>query len=560
MSATSLAERVRGAEPRPAEVSPEPGEASERHAFLIIVGGTALIVLAVFAPLLRSGTLYQLDSPANLIGPHPRLLLRAWGDPAELTARAPIEWCLMWLYRAVPWGQVRLLPMLSMPFVAAWGFTRLLRRRPLAVVGATLVFVLNPFMIERMTAGQVYLVAGLGWLPLFAWLISASPSRRRAFAAAGVIVLMTALSLHLAFLVGLLWLATLSVRITARRRDDVAALARTAALAVVGSLWWIVPALAHPGQADAIGLQDLRLFRSAPDPVFGLLPNLAGLYGFWRRGWALPKDGLAAWPLLMAAILVVIVVGAVALRRTQAGRRLMLPVAIAAVSALFLAAGDQGPAGAAYAWAFRVAPWFRLMREPQKWLGLLALAYAVGFGAGAAAVVDEVRSRRLRVVATAMLLAMPLAYGWTALDGFHGSLAPSPTPASWAAADTLMGSGEGAVLALPWSHYVALDLTQGRVVSNPLASAFARPVLVSDQSGYGSVTVSSSDPRAAALGRALDGIPGPDIAAELEQLGVRYIVEQPTPAGFGDPWLLHRAGIVLLARWPDLALYRVGEA
>lgn len=558
MSATAVAGRGAAIRRRPRIEKAARADTAGRRAVILIAGGTLLMTLAVFAPLLRPGILYQLDSPANLIGPHPRLLLRAWGEPAELTARAPIEWCLIWMYRALPWGQVRLVPMLGMPFVAAWGFTRLLGRRPVAVLAATLVYFINPFMIERMLAGQVYLVAGLGWLPILTWLLTAEPSRRRTFASAGVIVWMTALSLHLAFLVAVLWATTLGARLVSRRRDEAVDLAAAAALAIVGSLWWIVPALAHPGQADAIGLQDLRLFRSVPDPRLGLLPNLAGLYGFWRQGWPLPKDGLAAWPLLLAALLVVVGMGALALRRDPAARRYLVPVGVAGAVALVLAAGDQGPLGTAYAWAFRTAPWFRLMREPQKWLGLLALAYAIGFGAGVGAIAELVRGRVLtRVVVAAMLFAVPTAYGWTALGGFHGYLAPSRTPASWAAADQLMGPGSGAVLALPWSRYVALQLTQGRVVANPLTSAFSRPVVVSDRAGYGSVAASSSDPRAAAIGGALEGTPGPEIATTLRRFGIVYIVDQPTARGIEESWLPHRNGIVLLARWPDLTLYRV---
>ena len=48
----------------------------------------------------------------------------------------------------------------------------------------------------------------------------------------------------------------------------------------------------------------------------------------------------------------------------------------------FLALGDQGPTGWLFLWAYDHVTFFALMREPQKFVMLLALSYAVFFGWG----------------------------------------------------------------------------------------------------------------------------------------------------------------------------------
>src|SRR5205823_3961582 len=117
-------------------------------------------------------------------------------------------------------------------------------------------------------------------------------------------------------------------------------------------------------------------------PTFGLFVNLAGLYGFWRRQPALPKDYVYAWPLFLLAILLVVIVGARAAYRDPDCRRLAKTLLIAGSIGYLLALGDQGPTGAIFRWLVTHVPGFEVMREAQKFIVLVALAYAVFFGFG----------------------------------------------------------------------------------------------------------------------------------------------------------------------------------
>jgi hypothetical protein len=516
------------------------------------------LIVAMFAPLMRGGAVLRLDTPVNLVGPYPRASIAVGGAPPELAARAPLEAFLVGVYRILPWGQVRLLPLVAAVVLAAWGFSRLFAGRRLSAFGATLLFVTNPFMYERVVAGQEFLVLGCCLLPMLLSLLWERRSRRAIAAMAAVLVVMTASSLHLIFIAGALCAGYLIAEAIGRRWREVGSLAVAAGLASMASLYWIVPAVTSWGRVDVVPITDLSLFRSTSDTTFGMWPNLAGLYGFWRVGWPLPKDGLAAWPLLLTAILLVGAVGLAGALRDAERRRRLLPLLVVGCIGLVLAAGDRGFFGGVYGWTFDHLPVFRIMREPQKWLALLALAYAVAFGEGLDAIVRSIDRGRMRAVAAVVVLGIPALYGFSSFWGSGGYVRPSASPSSWAEADARMGDGAGLVVALPWHRYLPLPWAQDRVVSNPMVSAFRRDVVVSDDPEFGGLPAEGVDPLADRVGAALDrGAGGQQVAGELRSLGVRYLVLAKVEDWRNSTWLDDQDGIGVLERWNDLVVFQV---
>jgi hypothetical protein len=526
-----------------------------RWPFVVAVAGT---IVAMFAPYLRNGVVLGLDTPVNLVGPYPRTSIALGGVPPELAARAPIDAFLQVVYRALPWGQVRLLPVVAAVALTALGFSRLFPKRPLAAFGATLLFVTNPFIYERVVAGQDFLVLGYCLLPLLLSLVWSDRSGRAVVAIALLCVTLAALSLHLIFIAGVLSGIYLVSDMIDRRWRDARSLLVAALLALVGSLYWIVPAIGSWNRIDVVPVSDLALFRSLPDPRLGLWANLAGLYGFWRRGWPLPKDGLPWWPMFLLAIVVVGGIGVARAMRVPERRRGLRPLLMVGVIGLLLAAGDQGSFGGMYTWAFQHVPTFRIMREPQKWLVLLTLAYAVAFGEGLEACVRAVTSIRSRIAVTGMVLAVAAVYGFSSFWGAGGYVRPSSYPTSWAQADSLMGTGPRLVVGLPWHRYLAVPWAQDRVVSNPMVSAFRRDVVVSADPEFGGMPEEGRDPLASGVGAVLDaGVAGQQVAVELDRLGVRYLVLAKIDDWQDSGWLYHEAGIVEVHRWSDLILFEV---
>jgi hypothetical protein len=289
---------------------------------------------------------------------------------------------------------------------------------------------------------------------------------------------------------------------------------------VVMSLYVLLPHSTTKA-LTAAGATSLDLYRTTGDPHYGLFVNVAGLYGFWRLGPGpqLPKAVVVGWPLLLLAVLVVAGVGAVAaLRRPGTGprhsarcgrgrgdggggpegaerRRQAAVLLLAGAAGYFLALGDQGPNGPLFRVAYFNLPFFQVMREPQKFLMLSALAYAVFFGWGVERLARPVASAKGATVAAGVAgMALTLLYCPTIFWGLAGQVSPSTLPASYQKLDSLMGDGQGRALYLPWHLYMAYPFTGGRVVANLGPSSSRRDVIAGDNVQVGSVETQSTSP------------------------------------------------------------------
>jgi hypothetical protein len=548
MSATAVR-----AEPEVRPDPPRPSPGRHRRPSWITAFAVGLEV-ALFAPLLTSGTVWLLDSPSHLMGPHPRLASPGWESAPWMSVRAPFEALLAAIYRWLPWGQVRLLPLLVVPVIVVVGFRRLFAGERVATIAASLLYVVNPFTYDRMMAGQEYFLLAMAILPAILAFVVRSRNPRRSGAVAGLVLgAAIALSPHLAFIGGVLLLSLLGAAVTTRARPIWVASLVAMVTALTLSLAWAAPALVAGGDRQL----GSTVFRTTPDAALGLLPNVLGLYGFWRSGWPLAKDFVPLWPLFVVAIIAVGVVGVSAAHRT--GRStLVLGTALAGLVGTLLAMGDRGPTGEVFAWFDRYVPAFAIMREPQKFLALLLLAYAIAFGFGVSALVGRAGSHRSRAAVLAILLLVPCAASFRSFWGFGGAVRPSPLPISWIAADRLMGPGNEAVLVLPWHRYLSFGWTQGRVVASPLVSAFERPTIASNDPEIDGLAPAWPDPRAEgaeAFLRSRGTLPGP--GGRLSSLGISYIALAKVADWQTYAWLERHAEVERVAGWSDLVLYRV---
>jgi len=245
--------------------------------------------------------------------------------------------------------------------VGGWHSGRLGGGWPWGRVAAATLYCVNPWVFNRIYAGQLMLLIGYALLPFAVAsalrATSSWPARRQArpgspgsdgagnagpderdtarTAPAPVVAgspptdsvhepaqrwsgrlapvlwwaALTAISPHYVWIYGLVLVAVVVVTRPWTWRL-VAWLATSAAAMVVLSLYILLPHTATE-LPTTVGTVSLDIYRTSADPHLGLLPNVAALYGFWRLGPGpvLPKDVVTGWPLLMAAMLVVIVAG-----------------------------------------------------------------------------------------------------------------------------------------------------------------------------------------------------------------------------------------------------------
>jgi hypothetical protein len=404
--------------------------------------------------------------------------------------------------------------------LATTGAARLVRAAVFpARLGAGLFYAVNPFVFDRLYAGQLGVLLGYALLPfaVAAFLDAAQEPHRvgRAACWAGAAVMM---SEHFAWI-----LVPVTAAIVLTRPHRVRASLRLggAALgaAAISSYLLVAPVLV--GTRPAGPLTQLAAYRTQGDPRVGLLANVAGLYGFFRPGPTEPKNLFSGWPAVLAALLLIVAVGYVAVLRDAAHRRNGLAILAAGIAGYFLALGDQGPTGGLFRIAYEHVPGFVIMREPDKFAILVALAYAYGFGWGIAWLTTRSRQKVAQVAATALAIVLPFAYTPNLLGGLGGQVKASHVPSSWSIASRLVG--QDTVLFLPWHEYFPTPFTDQRVIANPAALYFAGTVLTSQNPGPG-YGFAAEDPEHVFLDKVL----GPPVdlhqmRIDLADLGVRFV-------------------------------------
>ncbi len=547
--------------------------------------GVALAV-GVCWPFIGARPLFLLDW---VIGPQPPLPSAAMlGLNGGLTAGLPGAFVMTVLVRVLGEWTTWLPLALFFP-IAALGVGRLCGGRRLARCSAAALYCVNPWVFNRIYAGDVMLLVGYALLPfatssaLRAAQCGAASNCPRALLPVLWWAGLTALSPHYAWIYGLVLVVSVAGA-RPRRWRLAGVLGVWVALFIGSSLYILLP---HLGTRlpTKVGEASLALYQTSGDPHLGLFVNVAGLYGFWRLGPGpeLPKSVVGGWPLLLLALLLIVAVGyAKTLSRQEApgdktshggnawrARRELAPLLLGlGIAGYLLALGGQGPTGPLFRWAYDTLPFFAIMREPQKFLMLTVLAYAAGFGWGVERLVEGMQLRRpaaVRAVGVGVGIVLPLAYAPTIFDGLAGQLAPSSVPTAYAQADRLIGVGQGRVLYLPWELYESQPFTQGRVVANPGEDLFRRQVIVADNVQVGPVVTQSTSRRSAYLGRALARASDEHrFGAALAPLGVEYVVLAKNALWHSYGWLADQADLHRLLDtdalevWRNLAYQGVG--
>ena len=512
-----------------------------------------VVALAVALPFLGHAQLLLLLD----WGPSKQQLISrsAYGLDGGITAGLPLQTAVALLRRSFSEMKDWLLLVAFFP-IAGLGTSRLLKDSGAAArLSAGVLFAVNPWVFDRAAVGQFGVLAAAAILPWTLASISRAPSRQRAGLLAGASWAgAAACSVHLLWIVGVVAFAVaLQQRLRLR---TLTCLAAAAGLTLLLSAYLVIPPLGQVRPGAVTGV-DLAAYATRADPHLGLYGNVLGLYGFWRQGPQLPKDVVPLWPYLLAAILLVAGVGAWSALRDPARRPLASVLLMSGTAGYFLALGTQGPTGWLFRFLFDHIPFFQVMREPQKFLCLTALAYAVFFGWGAGQLLAWGTDRALKLALTVLVISLPIAYSPTFVNGLSGQVTGVTVPTGFAQADHLMGSGPEQILFLPWHQYLSFPWT-GRVVANPGPALFHREVIVGDNVELPGVYSTSTSTRSAYLqGLYATGAGQSDFGSNVARLGVRYVAVAKTLDWQYFDWLHAQSDLRVVLDTPDLALYEV---
>jgi hypothetical protein len=440
-------------------------------------------------------------------------------------------------------------------------------RPPLpACLAAGVYYTWNPYVAERLVMGQWAMLLGYAGLPWVLRLLCTGPER---IGRARLMLTLLPAAIGGFAAMAITGLAAVPAALARGTRGWQAGFGQRArrlgvviAMCLLLSLPWIIPSLVEPVHADPAGT---NLFAARADTPLSSLGSLVVLSGIWNaQAVPLGYGGVPAvfWLLVVAAA----GAGYLFLARPM---RLSPGLGAAGLTGLAVAALGVTPPGRAVlrdlisAWAG-----FAILRDGQQYVAALALAEAIGLGAGISGfrrLVPRVRhphgaelsaptknqrerpgSAALGVAAlVAPVLLLP-GMAW----GSAGRLHAVRYPADWMTARQLIDADPvpGTVLLLPWAQYRRYPWNDGEAVFDPWARLLARDVISNDALTVGSQTIGQESAVSIRLNRVI-AQPGP-LTGNLRAAGVRYVVVDAGPLLAGARINGTRASLAAAARLP----------
>jgi hypothetical protein len=493
--------------------------------------------LAVVGPAFGAGVLFNLDLVVTSKMPVPRGI---WGmgslPPRDIPYWLPVAWASHLIGARA--GAVFFVAAFTVAFVGAY---RLAAGNPVICrLGAGALYAFSPFLLTRVAVGHTGVVAASAVLP---WALPSllGPAERPAR------TFIACLALACTGVAGAALTAPpLLVGLIGDRKCGVT---RTAAMAALAQLPWLVPAAIVAGN----GLQyvDSTPFATDASGLLGPLKLAAG-HGFWRSASQIGGASSPGIAVVGGAILVLGLVGARHIRSVSPGR-----VAAAAGMGLLLAWASALPGLDAVYAAFSHTPAGLLVREGQRLLPvfLVWLAPAAASGAAKLAEGDHGPSRwAMTALPLGAAVALAVPGGW----GLAGALRPVTLPHEWTSARSLITDQPGTVVALPFHEYLALDVARGRLSLNPLPTYLGGDVVSSSDPELGRPHREGVDPRELPVSQAL--VParaGRPVADAFAKLGIRWVVVLHDVDWQAYTSLRTDPGLQWVVRGPTLDAFRV---
>ena len=444
------------------------------------------------------------------------------------------------------------------------------RQRAARLFAGTL-YAVNPFVYTRMLMGQWGLLLGYALLPvaLASTLDTVrEPTVGRCARTALWIAGIALLSLHMGA-VALLACALAGVfQLAALRGRGKAAAALVVVLVLfllLGALW-IVPAV-KGNVAASFGKADLKVFETRSTSQAGTALSVVGMYGYWKTqiDALMPRGWVPLWPVVAVGLVLLSLFGFWSYRGDPTRGPLAWAMLVLGIAGFFLALGVKAPlAGSLFSFVYNHVPAFRLFREPQKFVALLALSYALLGGLGVERLVtrrspEPGRREQWRRVLPALLIVLVLLYSFRMFGGLWGEAKAVTYPRSWDQARQVLDNDKGDwnAIYLPPYWYMRFDFTKNRqTITSPMPFYFTNRYVQLNALMVGPVKL-GQQPVDSYIETSLESArENGNLGAMLSPLNVRYVLMPLNTASEHFRFVERQNDLEVVKRWNDLVLLR----
>lgn len=497
-----------------------------------------LLTLTVLLPMLLPGYIFGLDMAFT---PHIPL-------PEQVTSSYLFYAVLHFLNLVIPSQILQKAMLFIILFASGYGMFRLMQHLQSSAQetstekwGAYLAgtfYMINPFTYSRFMAGQFAVLLGYALLPFFArqlLIFVSQPGTRPAVLMAAWAIIISIASVHtvgsLLVLAGVGFVVALwkSRRSPATTRTIFVSSLIGLGVFLFASCYWLMPSLAGSNQTahavQGFTSGDRQAFTTVGQTIADKVGNVLQLQGFWadtRDLYMLPQKQLPViWGIVALAVLVLVITGGVAAWRRGYRSTVLIfgscgIIAIALATTGILASLDKA------------IPILSGYREPQKFIGLLALAYAVFIGFAAHSILARFSERQKATTYSFVLMGLvliPVLFTPTMFWAFAGQLKPHNYPADWQMISNQLGKdNDSQALFLPWHLYMYYGFTDQIMVS-PADKFFDKPTIVNNQLELGGASPTVPDRTKDQINDVMKQAGNrSDLGHQLKRFNVEYVI------------------------------------
>jgi hypothetical protein len=474
----------------------------ERYTLLFAVAGTIVVLWQMLLP----GYVLTWDmtfGPINLVA-----------ESSGFLNSLPLKYFIYVFALVLPMWVVQKILLVSLFFllfylpVKFFPFDIDIRAR---YVGAAL-YAVNPFVYERLLAGQINVHFGYALLAPFIYFllkIISAPAARDSVYLALTMLLIGVFSLHtfvMAVIVAFIVIVLALVRnLAVRDMGALALLGKRAAVAasivVVVSMYWILPFLlgSQNSPLSGFGVEDWKAFETSSQSLLGATGNVLMLYGFWgeaypwMQNFLSPKDLPEVFLPALIALSAIIFIGVVKILRAREERaRGVILIFIGTIAFIFSVGLAPTIFHSFNQWLFENISFWGGFRDTQKWSMWLALTYAYLFAAGASHVLSKLRPR-LKNIAICAFVLLPFIYTYTMLGGLSWQIKPVWYPVEWSQVNEILSDEDNCIaIFLPWHQYYELEFNNRLLTGNVASKYFDCEIISSVDAEIGKVGYASN--------------------------------------------------------------------
>jgi hypothetical protein len=443
---------------------------------------------------------------------------------------------------------------------------------------AGILYTINPFTYDRFMDGQYLVLVGYSLMPLFTlflWKFLDRPRMRTLIPTITVALLVSITSIHTVFFLTLIALAS-SVAATIRRRRDCDYLINFSKWAFLGlfisllaSTYWLLPFFQGKSitaqEINTFDERQLLTFQTVPDHTYGLpaFLNPLTLYGYWgeeQGRFVLPKDKMPVWGMIFIFIFALAALGVLGYHKKERSR-IVIFACLLILGWVFSVGIASPPFSYINLWLYDHLTFFRGYRDPQKFIALIALGYAVLGALGLDYLLAKTESwkdeifKTMRAIFISLTLFLPLLYTTTMLFGFAGQLHSADYPADWYKTNDQLNTDKGnfQVLFLPWHHYMYFSFA-GRIIGNPAPSFFDQPIISSTSDELGLIPSNAENSQTFYVESKVLVDPQ-NLGAKLNTLHIKYVLLAKETDWRNYTWLDKSPDLKLITNSPTVKLY-----